>query len=102
MKRSPKTSPPVAGLDGFEPQTHRQVRLADTGRTQHDHVVPELDVVAGGQLLHLLLVDRGLVGEVERLQGLHEREAGHCRAHRDVIGGLGGDLFAQHLLQDSA
>jgi hypothetical protein len=27
------------------------------------------DEVAGGDLLHLLLVDRGLVGEVEALQG---------------------------------
>ena len=52
--------------------------------------------------LDLLLVDRGLVAEVEGFQRLHEREAGHGGAHRHVLAGLGGDLLGEHLLEEIA
>jgi hypothetical protein len=59
-----------------------------------------LDEVATGQALDLPFVHRGLIAEVEGFQRLDEREARHGRAHRNVLGGLGGDLLAQDLLQE--
>jgi len=59
-----------------------------------------LDEVAAGERLHLLLVNRRLVAEVEGLQRLHEWEAGHGGAHGHVLAGLGGNFFGQHLLEE--
>jgi hypothetical protein len=59
-----------------------------------------LDEVTGRHLLDLLLIQRGLVGKVERLQALHEREAGETGAHGDVLFGLGRHFFAQHLVEE--
>ena len=59
-----------------------------------------LDEVAGAQGLDLLLVERGLVAEVEGLQALHEGEAGQVGPHGDVLGGLGGDLFGEEPVEE--
>jgi len=61
-----------------------------------------LDEVAGGELQDLLLVDRGLVGEIEGLQRFDEGEAGHGGAHGDVLGGLGGHFLGEHLIEEVA
>ncbi len=50
--------------------------------------------------LDLLLVERGLVAEVEGLEALDEREAGQARAHDDVLGGFGGDFLREHEVQE--
>ena len=52
--------------------------------------------------LDLLLVERGLVAEVEGLQALHEGEARQVGAHGDVLGRLRGDLFGEHVSRKSA
>ena len=70
------------------------------GGPEDDNVVAVLDEVAGGERLDLLLVDGGLVGEVELLEALDEREAGQAGAHGDVLGGLGGDFLGEHLLEE--
>jgi hypothetical protein len=67
---------------------------------QDDDVVSVLDEVAARQLEDLLLVDRGLVAEVEGLQRLDEGETRHGRAHDHVLAGLGGHLFAEDLFQE--
>jgi hypothetical protein len=50
--------------------------LPTPGGPQDYAVLAVLDEVAGGERLHLLLVERRLLAEVEGVQGLHEREAG--------------------------
>src|SRR5262245_62690387 len=75
--------------------------LADPERPEDEDVIAVLDEVAAGEHLHLLPVDRGLVAEVEGLQGFHEREAGHRGAHGDVLARLGRDLLGQDLLERS-
>ncbi len=59
-----------------------------------------LDEVARRHLLDLLLIQGGLIGEVEDLQTLHERKPGETRAHGDILFGLGRDFFAQHLVEE--
>jgi hypothetical protein len=90
----------IALFDRFEPQPNRQMAFADAGRPEQHDVLAVLDEVAGRDLLQVLLIQRGLVGKVEGLQALHEREAGETGAHRDVLFGLGGHFFAQHLVEE--
>jgi len=59
----------IAGFNRLQPQAHCEVRLPDSRRAEHDHVVAVLDVVTGGELQQLLFVDRGLVGEVDVSSG---------------------------------
>lgn len=74
--------------------------LADPrGPEQHD-ILAVLDEVARGHLLNLLLIQRGLVTEVEDLQALHKRKPGETRAHRDVLGSFGGDFFTEHVIEE--
>ncbi len=61
-----------------------------------------LDEVAAGESLHLLLVDRRMVGEIEGLQGFDERKAGHGGAHRYVLTGLGSDFLGEDLVEKVA
>jgi hypothetical protein len=74
--------------------------LADTGRTEEDDVLAVGDIPALGKLLDPLLVDRGLEGEVERLERLDVRELRERRAERDVLLLLRGDLLRQYLVQE--
>ena len=59
-----------------------------------------LDEVAGRHLLQLLLIQGGLVGEVEGVQTLHKWKPGQTRPHRDILLGLGGDFFTEHLAEE--
>ena len=76
------------------------MRFADAGRAEQTEILAVLDEVTGAEGLDLLLVEPGLVGEVEALQALDEGEAGQVRPHRDVLGGLGGDLFAEDQVEE--
>ena len=51
--------------------------LAHTGRPEEYHVLPILQETHGGKLVDLALVDGGLEGEIEVVQGLLNGEAGH-------------------------
>ena len=48
----------------------------------------------------LLLVERRLVVEVERVQAFDEGEASELGPHGDVLGRLGGDLFGEDLIEE--
>ena len=61
---------PVAFGDGLDAQGHGQVSLAYAWRAQEDDVLTIGDEPALRELLDPLLVDRGLEGEVEALEGL--------------------------------
>jgi len=93
---------PVALGDGLDPQGDGQVGLSHPGRSQQDDVLPVGDVAAGCQLFDLLLVDGGLEGGVEALQGLDEGEAGHGSPHGDVLFGFGGHLLGQKVIEEVA
>src|SRR5262249_39051609 len=77
-----------------------EVGLAHPGRAEDEEILAVLEEVARGQCLDLLLVEGGLVGEVEGLEALHEREASERRPHRDVLGGLRRDLLAEEPVQE--
>jgi hypothetical protein len=61
---------------------------------------PNWDHSSFTKLLQLLAIDRGLVGEVERLERFDEREASHRGAHGDVPARLGGHFLPEHLLEE--
>src|SRR5437867_8830679 len=86
----------------LQPQSHRQVGLADTRRTQEQDIVAVGDEPAGGQLLDHLGVNRGLELEVEAVERFLEREASHGGLHGRVPFVLGGDLAAEEILQEVA
>jgi hypothetical protein len=58
-----------------------------------------LDEVAGAQGRDLLLVERGLVAEIERIQAFDKGEAGEMGAHGDVLGRFGGHLLGEDVLE---
>jgi hypothetical protein len=58
-------------LDGLEAETDGEVALADAGRAEDDDVLAVFDEVAGGEVVDLLLVERGLVCEVELLEAVN-------------------------------
>src|SRR4029450_3925455 len=87
-------------LDGLEAQADRQVGLADARRPEDDKVLPVLDEVTRAQGLDLLLVERGLVAEVEGVESLNEGEAGQLRAHGDVLRRLGGHFLGEDLVEE--
>ena len=91
---------PVPAFDGFEAQGDREMGLADPGRAQQTQIVALLQELAGAEGLQLLLVQAGLVGEVEALQAFDEGEAGQVRPHGDVLGRLGGHLLAEEQVQE--
>ena len=90
----------VAVLDGFEAEPDRQMRLADARRPEEDDILAVLDKVTAAEGLDLLLVERGLVAEVEGLQALDEGEARQVRPHGDVLGRLGGDLLGEQRVEE--
>ena len=93
---------PVTLGDGLDPQGDGQVGLSDSGRPQQDDVLAVGDEAAGGQLLDLLLVDGGLEGKVEALQGLDEGKPSHGGPHGDVLLRLGSDLLGQQPIEKIA
>jgi len=77
-----------------------QCGLADARRAEDEEILAVLEEVAGGERLELLLVERGLVAEVERLEPLHEGEPGQRGPHRDVLGGLRPDLLTEKAVEE--
>src|SRR2546426_181070 len=90
----------IAVLDGLESEADGQVGLPDAGWTEEDDILAVLDEVTAAQGLDLLLVERGLVAEVEGLQALHEGEARQVRPHRDVLGRLRGHFFSEERVEE--
>src|SRR5262245_3358771 len=90
----------VAVLDGLEAKADGEVGFAHAGRAEDHQVLAVLHKVAGAQCLDLLLVDGGLVGEVEALQALDEGEAGELGAHADMLGRLGSDFLGEDLVEE--
>ena len=70
------------------------------GGPRIEQILAVLDEVAGREGLDLLLVERGLVGELEGVEALHEGEAREVGAHGDVLLALGGDLLAEHGVEE--
>ena len=59
-----------------------EVSFPDVGRAEEQDVVAALEITAGGQFANDFRIDGRLELEVERVQGLLEREARHRHAHR--------------------
>ena len=59
-----------------------------------------LDKVTAAERLDLLLIERGLVAEVEGVQALHEWKARQMGPHGDVLGGLGRHLLGQEGVEE--
>jgi hypothetical protein len=70
----------VALLASRETQSQGDVGLAGAGGTQRDAVLPLLDPFAARQFENQWLVDRGLGGEVERVEAFDLCEAGLTNA----------------------
>src|SRR5262244_2947570 len=87
-------------LDGLEAEPDGQMGLPDAGRTEEHDILAVLDEVTAAQGLDLLLVEGGLVAEVEGLEALDEGETGQVGTHGDVLGGLGGDLLGQQRVEE--
>ena len=68
------------------------MRLPDARRAEQEDVIAALDVAPGGELADELGIDGRLELEVEALEGLLKREAGHGDAHGQVLLGRGADL----------
>ena len=58
-------------------QSGGQMGLAHAGRAKEDHILPVFQEAHGGQFVDLALVDGGLEGEIEVVQGLLNGESGH-------------------------
>ena len=89
---------PVAFRDRLDAQSDRKMGLPDARRAQEDDVLAVGDVAALRQLLDPLLVDRGLEGEVERLERLDVGELGERGPERDVLLLLRGNLLGEDLV----
>ena len=59
-----------------------------------------LDEVTARQRLDLLLVDRGLVAEVEGVETFDEGEARQVRTHGHVLGRLRCDFFGEQGVEE--
>ncbi len=70
--------------DRLASQGDRKVRLANPGRTLDQQRVSVGDPAAGGEVAHLLGVQRGLGGKVKPLQRALVRELRDPRAHLDT------------------
>src|SRR5215204_4688252 len=90
----------VPGLDGGAAEGDREMRLADTGRPEDQHILGAADKAAGRQLTDQALIDRGLELELELLERLHRREVRDLHAHGDALALFGLDLLSQHLVEE--
>src|ERR1700722_14394267 len=66
---------------GRAPERNRQVRLADAGRTQQQHVLAIGDPAGGSKIADLFGIDRRLGSEVEARQLAHIREVRDLQSH---------------------
>ena len=68
-----------------------QMGFAHAGRAEEDHVFSVFQKAHSGQLIDLALINRGLEGEIEVVQGFLNREAGHTGHGAAALGqGTGG------------
>src|SRR5207302_4511527 len=82
----------VATTAGFVGEGLRQVALADAGRPEHEDALVALDVLAGGEVEDLGLVELGIKAEVEALEGLGGIEGGTAQAQAELALGATFDL----------
>jgi len=82
----------IALRDGLPASGDGQRGLPHAGRAPADDVVHRRDAAAGGQLLPLLTIHRGLEANGATLTGLVRGEASHAGAHRDRLVLLGRAL----------
>ena len=71
-----------AALRGGDGETDRQVRFADAGRPEEDHILAALDEAELVQALDLLAAQRRLKGEIEVAELLDDRQS--AGAHRGL------------------
>ena len=79
-----RESDAVALLAGGEPQGQGDVGLARAGRPKRNAVMALLDPFATRQLQNQRLVERGLGGEVERVEAFDLRKTRQANAAFDV------------------
>jgi len=90
----------VASFDRCAAERDADVRLADAGRPEQQHVFCLRDEVARGELAYEPRIERGLELEVELLEGLHDGEVGDLDPHRQAALLLGIELFAQDSVEE--
>jgi len=90
----------VPSLDGGAAECDREVRLADAGWPEHEHVLGAGDEAARGELANELGVDRRLELELELVECLHRREVCDLDPHRDALLLLGLRLLAEDLVEE--
>ena len=71
----------VAVLSGEVTKRDRQMRLADAGGTEKDHVLGAFDEGQAGEFVDLLARRAGREAEVEAVERLDGRKAGDAREH---------------------
>jgi len=74
----------VAFANGGAAERDGEMRLADSGRPEQEKRVAVGDPAAGGKLAELLLVERGLGGEVEAVEIAQGGEVGDLGRHGDA------------------
>ena len=74
--------------------------LAHAGRAEEDHILPVFQEAHGGQFVDLALVDGGLEGEIEVVQGFLDGEAGHLNLLLIGPSPLGFGLFRKDMIQN--
>ena len=74
----------IALADGGAAERDRQMRLADAGQARQQRRVAVGHPPAGGKLAHLLLVERGLGGEVEAVEVAQGGKVGDLGPHLDA------------------
>jgi hypothetical protein len=89
----------VSGLDGRAAERDREVRLADAGRSEHQHVFGAGDEATGRELAHELVIDRWLELEIELVERLHRREVRDLNAHGDAFLLFGVSLLGENLVE---
>ena len=74
--------------------------FAHPGRAEEDHVLPVFQETHGGQLVNLALVNGGLEGEIEIVQGFLDWETGHLNLLLVGPFPLGFGFFRKDMVQD--
>src|SRR5487761_669092 len=87
----------VSGVHSLVGQRYRDVRLADTGRSDEQDIAGLFDEAQRGQVLDQLAVDGGLSIEVEVVEGPGRRQAGEAESTLEpsLLGSL--DLDSEEL-----